>query len=156
MGALLLLGLLGIAALAWASIVFIIPSCERDVFSYHLWNLRDQMVNELYLKGNFTPSAEAKQMLGLFQTTIDNIKEISPFKFWLSRRMGYSPVLSSFQKIDLTNDNPEEKKILLSYLERYEKELVRYAYRHTYSGWLCFILRPFGVNKRALFKRQSL
>jgi len=141
---LLFLAVVSLPLLAWASVFFIIPGTLRDFYTYSLWRLRDQLVDEIIADG-YDDKAAAVKVLSYVRVMIDSANDVSPARIWLLRGLSRSlkPALP-----DLTHLSDGDRLRLQAHLDELARLSTRHARRGTPSGWLLGYLLGFQVSLR--------
>lgn len=151
----LLFPLLAVTCIAgWTGVIFVIPWCQRSRYRYRLWQMRDQIVDDVIC--NKIPSHPAVvELVARIETHIrcvDSFTLASTMTEYIGRRAFELPVDGS---LDVTLLGSTEGAIISRYLSEFNKAKVRHLFVGSPSGWIAFALVPSAFVIAELLRRLT-
>jgi hypothetical protein len=128
----IILGLVILVALAaWAGVIFLIPWCQRGKFRHRLWQLRDQISDDI-IEGRLPHHEAVYDLRSLVDFLVKEARQVTLANMLLSRiTMARLPRdKSSYEGTSSQGLEPQQ----VALLEYYRKLLYRTANAHLISG----------------------
>lgn len=141
MALLLTLGFLFVAASAWASVVWVIPSCLRSSLVSDLWQIRDSLVGEM-LNDKIDDRTAASALVAAIELLIRNADKLTPGRAWFLGRM--PDTLAASIPDMLPDPSGAGSDRIELYREQVEQWVQRFLRVGSVSAWLAFPLRLLG------------
>jgi hypothetical protein len=144
MEALLTLNVIGLSLLAWACIVWIVPSYATSHLRYRLWRLRDELVDDIRA-GKFDDDEQPRELVAIVESVIERAAEFSALNVVLLRlSVGRRFRPPHPLKLDKVSDRDRER--LEQCLEGLLDAVMVKSLLGTPSGWLmCVVLFPVAL-----------
>lgn len=143
MTAVLTIAVIAIAGFAWLCLTNVIPSCCTSLFRYRLWQLRDEVFDEIYV-GTFDDSEQPERLVDLLEVAIAQSHEVTVFRLLLMRWSNRNlPQASRSDVYPFESLTEHDKPLMKQRLDRFESIIIRHVAFGSPSGWIAIaILAP--------------
>lgn len=135
-------------ALAYVSLVCIVPACARTQFRLRLWALRDQVVDEIF-GGCFEDARQPRKLVAAVESVIGSADHLSLLRVWLADLAFDEPEPPEHLRLDLTAAPARDRDRLAEHVNVFHRLIIKHALVGSVSGWL-FLL----VTKPLAFLRM--
>jgi hypothetical protein len=143
-------------ALAYATLVFILPSCARSQFRLKLWALRDQVVDEIFA-GCFEDTRQPRKFVAAVESVVGSAEHLSLLRVWLEDLASDEPGPPEHLRVDLATLSAPDRERLTRHVELFHRLIIRHALVGSVSGWLFLLVtKPLaflGILRRAVAPR---
>lgn len=143
MGALLTAWVAAVALFAWFSLVKVVPDCATSRFRYRLWQLRDELVDDVR-HDEFSNGERARRFVSSFEWAIEQAADLSALNLILLHIS--RPHSDRADPLALDGLDPADAQRLGAYREKFEVAVATKALLGTPSGWIALVLVvPIGL-----------
>lgn len=141
---------------AWFALIVFIPADRRSRFRYELWDLHDQIVDDV-LDGRMPRDAGVAEVLRTVHIAIENARHASFLKFALMPKDGLDERLRTYLEARSTRFatyTKEQRDRFRSYEERFAKATLVYLLTGSPSGWASMTFRVPYFSVKAVFTSE--
>jgi hypothetical protein len=123
------------AALAYASLTYIVPSCARSRFRYRLWALRDQVMDEIY-DGRFEKTDQARKLVAAIELVIRGADQLSLLRVWFANLVVDERDLPEHLRFELDRLSASDRDRLQRHLRALHWLIIKHVFVGSVSGWI--------------------
>jgi hypothetical protein len=147
--------LISTTLLAWVSLFKWVPACMRSLYRHALWQLRDNLVDDV-LSGRLPYESGVRSQLRLIEAGITHAHECTVGRilitYWWMLRAKASVDVASL-RVDVEGLTEEQALHLRSYEDRFRSCTFRYLFLNSPAGWFAFLWVPPAFVLYRLFRR---
>jgi hypothetical protein len=137
----LFINIIVLAVGTWVCVFKVIPACRASFFRNRLWELRDQLVDDIR-RGEFVETQSANNLLAIIELAIDDAEDVSALNFFTFE------ALVGSSKAARHHDDPlrlneqvfSDAQKLRAVLDDFELALLTKVFFGSPSGWAVSIL----------------
>lgn len=138
MRAFIVLDVVGITLFAWFCVVRIIPSCNVSMYRYRLWQLRDQVVDDVR-EGVFRDATQPQRLVQFIEGIIVLAPELGAVKLAVMR-WSCRHVPDAEYPFDLQGLRPQEREIMQARISELGALTARRILFGSPSGWFLMLV----------------
>ena len=152
MTTLLFINLVVLALAAWVSLFILVPSCAASRCRYRLWNLRDQIVDQIR-HGEFVDSQPAQELVLITELAIEDAPDITAVNAFLFR-IATGDLRLVEDPLGLETLGPQDSRSMEPHIQRLDHILLTKAFLGSPTGWIAaLVMTPFFLI--SLFKARG-